>query len=243
MTEKISDQEIITRLQEVESSLWGTLLEKQTLNPQDLSELVQDRQYMAAHQRVTNPDRFDPEQSWEDEQITLLYHRINEMLDAIPAIQRMQDVKEKYGELSAKIDFDTSSFEIQKSVKSVLERARSKLYDVRTEYASFGETSGDQAGPTAEVQQSNQSLGLQLKGLLTLLSTASLPTGAKKPPLAIVQLIPANPRAKTLEEPLNQSNDVLERMKQAAGQAAGAFGGVFQNLINRFMGGGRDHTQ
>lgn len=48
MTEGISDREIITRLQEVESSLWETLLEKQPFSLFDIGALIQDPQYMAA---------------------------------------------------------------------------------------------------------------------------------------------------------------------------------------------------
>ena len=241
MTEGISDRGIIERLREIESSLWETLLENRLFEAIDISELIQNPVYMVAHQKVTNRDRVDLEQSWEDEQITLLYDRINEMLDAIPAIQYMQFLDDLE---TARSHFDYHlDPEIQESVQAVLERARSKLYDVRTEYASFGEASGDQAGPTDEERQSNQRLGLQLRELLTLLPAASLTTEAKKPP-EIVQLIPANPRTTTPEEPSRQSDGVLQGMGQVAAQAVGAFGGAvqrFQNLINRFMG--PNHTQ
>jgi len=237
MTEKISDQEIITRLQEVESSLWGTLLEKQTLNPQDLSELVQDPQYRAAYQRVTNRDRFDPEQSWEDEQITLLYHRINQMADAIPDIQHMQYLDDL--EISKLYFDDNLSPEIQESVAYVLEQAKSKLDDVRREYATFGEISGEIL--TEEQRESNRTLGLQLRELLTLLPATS--TGAKGSPIQIVRPISGDSRATKPEEASRQSDGVLDGMRRIAEQAAGAFGGAFQNLINHFMGGGRDHTQ
>ena len=241
MTEGISDQGIIERLREIESSLWETLLENRLFEPQDISELIQNPVYMVAHQKVTNRDRVDLEQSWEDEQITLLYDRINEMLDAIPAIQYMQFLDDLE---TSKSHFDYYlDSEIQESVQAVLERARSKLYDVRTEYASFGETSGDQAGPNDEERQSNQRLGLQLKELLTLLPAASLSTGAKKPPLEIVRLIPANSGsgAKTPEETSNQPSGVLEVMRRAAQEAAGTFAGTVQNLFNHLTG--RDRTQ
>ncbi|MFN9961496.1 MAG: hypothetical protein ACK55I_51130, partial [bacterium] len=48
MAEEISDQEIITRLQEVESSLWETLLENRSFDLDNLSALIQDPRYMAA---------------------------------------------------------------------------------------------------------------------------------------------------------------------------------------------------
>jgi hypothetical protein len=49
MTEEISDQEIITRLQEVESSLWETLLEKQPFSLGDrLCISIQNPQYRKA---------------------------------------------------------------------------------------------------------------------------------------------------------------------------------------------------
>ena len=158
-------------------------------------------------------------------------------IEAIPAIQTMQIL----GDLErSKWHFDyVLTPKTQESVQSVLERARSKLYDVRTEYASFGEASGDQAGPTDAERQLNRELGFQLRELLTL-----LPAGAKKPPLEIVRLIPANPRTTTPEEPSRQSDGVLQGMGQVAAQAVGAFGGAvqrFQNLINRFMG--PNHTQ
>ena len=205
-------------------------MENRLFEPQDISELIQNPVYMVAHQKVTNRDRVDLEQSWEDEQITLLYDRINEMLDAIPAIQYMQFLDDLETSKSH-FDYHLDS-EIQESVQAVLERARSKLDAVRTEYASFGETSGDQAGPNDEKRQSNQKLGLQLRELLTLLPAASLPTGAKRPLLAT-----------TPEEPSRRSDDVLEVMRRAAQEAAGALGGAVQNLINRFMGGGRSQGQ
>ena len=239
MTEGISDQGIIERLREIESSLWETLLENRPFGLDNVSRLIQNPAYMAAHQRVKNSDQFDHQPSSEDEQITSLYHRINQMVDAIPVIRFMQfsdDLEE------SKWHFDhVLTPKTQESVQSVLEGARLKLDTVRTEYASFGEASGDQAGPTDAERRLNRELGLQLRELLTLLPAASLPTEAKKSPLEIVRLIPGNPRATTPEEPSRRSEGVLEGMRGAAAQAASAFGGAVQNLINRFMG--PNHTQ
>ena len=230
MVEGISDREIIEGLGEIESFLWETLLKDRRFDHTDISELIQNPVYMAAYQRVKNSDQLDHQPSPEDKPILSLYDRINEMLDAIPAIQYMQFLDDLE---TSKSHFDYYlDSEIQESVQAVLERARSKLYDVRTEYASFGETSGDQAGPIDEERQSNQRLGLPLRELLTLLPAASLPTGAKRPLLAT-----------TPEEPSRRSDDVLEVMRRAAQEAAGAFGGAVQNLINRFMGGGRSQGQ
>ncbi len=217
--EGISDREIITRLQEVESSLWETLLENRRFDHTDISELIQNPVYMAAYQRVKNSDQLDHQPSPEDKPILSLYDRINEMLDAIPAIQYMQFLDDLE---TSKSHFDyILDTEIQESVRAVLERARPKLYDVRMEYASFGETSGDQAGPTHEEKELNRELGLQLRELLSIVPATSL----------------------SLEAPRRQSDGSLERMRQAAQEAAGAFGGAVQTLINRVMGGGRDRTQ
>ncbi len=214
MVEGISGQEIIQGLEKIEDSLWMTLLENPRFALDNVSQLSGNPAYMAADQRVEKTDRSDPEQSLKDKQITSLYDRINQMLEAIPAIQRMKDSKNNWGISTARNNFTKLKPEIQESVQAVLERARLKLDAVRTEYSSFGETSGDQAGPTDEQRQSNQRLGLQLKELLTLL--------------------PA--------EPSRRSDGVWARMEEVTRQAAQTFGGVFDKL-KTLIGMGNDRTQ
>ena len=221
MVEDISGQKIIQGLEKIEDSLWKTLLENPRFPLDNVSQLTENQAYMAADQRVKKTERFDSGESLEDKQITSLYDRINQMLEAIPAIQTMQDSKNNWGILTASKDFTKLKPEIQESVQAVLERARLKLDAVRMEYASFGETSGDQAGPNDEKRQSNQKLGLQLGELLSIVPATSL----------------------SLEAPRRQSDGVLQGMGQVAAQAASALGGAVQNLINRFMGGGRSQGQ
>ncbi len=55
--------------------------------------------------------------------------------------------------------------------------------------------------------------------------------------LAIIPAMDSDVSGKTIDE----NSPALGQMEGIARKAAGPFGGVFQNLINRFMGG--DHTQ
>jgi len=217
MVEGISDRKIIDGLEKIEDSLWKTLSGKSVLPLDNVSQLEKNPAYMAAHRRVKKTDRFDPEQSLEDEKITLLYDRINQMLDAIPAIQTMKDSKYNWGIASASKDFTKLKPEIQESVQAVLELARLKLDAVRMEYASFGETSGDQAWPTHEERQL---IGLQLGELLSIVPATSL----------------------SLEAPLRRSDGVWPRMEEVTRQAAQTFGGVFDKL-KTLIGMGNDRTQ
>ncbi len=220
MAESISGQEIIQGLEKIEYSLWKTLLENPRFALDNVSQLTENQAYMAADQRVKKTDRFDPEQSLKDKQITSLYDRINQMLEAIPAIQIMKDSKNNWGISTASKDFTKLKPEIQESVQAVLERARLKLDAVRMEYASFGETSGDQAEPNDEEKQSNRQLGLQLRELLSIVPATSL----------------------SLEAPLRRSDGVWARMEEVTRQAAQTFGGVFDKL-KTLIGMGNDRTQ
>jgi hypothetical protein len=71
MAKENSDQDIITGLQALESSLWKTLLEKQPFSLNEISALIQNPQYMVAHhQRVKNSDPIgDDWEDWGDERI------------------------------------------------------------------------------------------------------------------------------------------------------------------------------
>jgi hypothetical protein len=236
MTEEISDQEIITRLQEVESSLWETLLEKQPFSLNEISALIQNPQYMVAHhQRAQKSDPIGDD--WEDKNTSILYYNINQMVEAIPAIQEMQDVKE-WGISVVTTKFNSFSPEIQKSVVCVLERARLKLYDVNMQYATSGEISGERL--TEDQKESNQTLQGQLRELLTLLPATS--TGAKGSLIQIVRAISGDSRATKPEESSRQSDGVLDGMRRIAEQAASALGGAVQTFKN-LIGMGPDHTQ
>jgi hypothetical protein len=242
MTEEISDQEIITRLQEVESSLWETLLEKQPFSLNEISALIQNPQYMVAHhQRAQKSDPIGDD--WEDKNTSILYYNINQMVEAIPAIQEMQDVKE-WGISVVTTKFNSFSPEIQESVACVLKRARSKLDDAKRQYATFGEISGERL--TEDQKESNQTLQGQLRELLTLLPATS--TGEKSSTIQIMPSIsgnygvtqPIKPRKP--EEPSRQSDGVWARMEEVTRQAAQSFGGVLDKL-KTLIGMGRDHTQ
>lgn len=125
MTEGISDRKITEGLEELELSFLNKLLigKKLTLEG-DISQLIQNPAYMAAYQRVNNSDQLDHQPSSEDEQITSLYHRINQMVDAIPAIQDMQDVKKESGISVAVATFKNLSPQIQEAVLQILQYLR-----------------------------------------------------------------------------------------------------------------------
>jgi hypothetical protein len=245
MAKEISDQDIITGLQALKSSLWKTLLEKQPFSLNNISALIQNPQYMVAHrQRAQNSDPIGddwqdkgPSDDWEDKNTSILYYRINKIAEAIPAIQEMQDVKE-WGISVVTTKFNSFSPEIQESVAYVLKRARSKLDDANQQYATFGEISGERL--TEEQKESNRTLQGQLRDLLTLLPATS--TGAKGSPIQIVRAISGDSRATKPEEASRQSDGVLDGMRRIAEQAAGAFGGAVQKF-QHLIGISRDHTQ
>jgi hypothetical protein len=222
MAEENLDQGVKS-LQALESCLWEVLLEKKPFD---------DWEYEI------------PSDDWGDKNTSILYDNINQMVEAIPAIQKMQDSKQNWGILIAKIDFDGLSPKIQKSVVYVLERARSKFDDAKGQYATFGEISGERL--TEEQKESNRTLQGQLRELLTLLPATS--TGAKSSTIQIVQPISGNYgvtqpiKARKPEEASCQSDGVLDRMREAAEQAAGAFGSAVQTFKN-LIGMGRDRTQ
>ena len=253
MTEEISDQEIITRLQEVESSLWETLLENRSFDLYNVSALIRDTRYIAAvgirgHYiddieffRNPNEECHGSESpSLSDEELLLLARgdKSQEFMERFFSPRDLQCLRGTSDDSSKNIGPERVELVI---LLDRVDRLLTAILAIQKMRVAQGETHWH-INPARKVfNQLSPKAQEAVCGVLALAQVKQKETAqddSLRPRIDhLLGLRPATESASVKKAP-----EWLDGIRQTAAQAAQSLGGVVQTFKN-LIGMGRDHTQ